>query len=192
MFYEHRKSINLFFFLSFVVLFISTAIGSLYLVKVFGTAEDIKEYMVNYTNSIKSGMNLWGIVKSSMLSYGVMTVVIFISSYFHIGYIFSLLVCARKGFVDGFTLSAIITSFGLRGLHLYVPYIPQSLIIIPVMSLYIAVSAIFSQNRKLMDKKTKIIYIIFSLVIFTIFCICCFFEGLLTTTFAKWLSSRVT
>lgn len=192
MLFEHKRSINLFFFLSFSVLFLSTLVGSLYLIKAFGTAEDIKQYMENYTNSIRSGMNLWGIVKSSMLSYGIMTVIIFISSYFHVGYIFSLLVCARKGFVDGFTLSAIITSFGIKGLHLYVPYIPQALIIIPVMSLFIAISAVFSLNRKLIDKKSKIIYIIFSLIIFTIFCICCIFEGLLTTTFAKWLSLKVT
>ncbi len=192
MFFEHKRSINLFFVLSFSVLLISTIAGSIYFIKVIGTTDDIKLYMSNYANSIKNGMNFWGIVKSSVLSYGIMTCVIFISSYFQIGYVFSLLMYARKGFVDGFTVSAITASYSFRGLHLYVPYIPQALMFIPLTCFYIAVSAVFSKNRKLIDKKTKIIYIIFSIIVFAIFCICCIFEGLLTTTFAKWLSVKVT
>ncbi len=190
--FEYKRSINLFFVLSFFVLFISTIAGSIYLIKVYGSTQDIKLYMENYTNSIKSGMDLWGIVKSSLLSNAVLLIIIFLSSYFHLGYVLSALICVRKGFVDGFTISAINIVYGINGFHLCIPYIPQALIVIPLICFFMAVSAVFSKKRKLMDKKAKIIYIIFSIVVFTIFCISCVFEGLLTTTFAKWLSLKVT
>ncbi len=192
MFFEYKKSIRLFYIISFSVLFLSTIIGSLCLTRLYGSTEDIRLFIENYTNSIKDGMDMWGIVKSSVLSYSILAVIVFISSYFHIGYLVSLFMCARKGFVDGFTLSAMFSIYRFKGMHLYVPYIPQVFITIPLICFFIAISSVFSINRKDMDKKSKIIYIIFSTTVFTIFCICSIFEGFLTTTFAKWLSIKVT
>lgn len=189
---EYKRSITLFCGLFFAVLFISTIAGSIYLIKVYGSAQDIKSYMESYTNSIKSGMDLWGITKSSLLSNAIFLIIVFISSYFNLGYVLSIIICMRKGFIDGFTISAINTVYGLKGAHLLIPYIPQALILIPLTCLFMSVSGVFSKNRKYMDKKSKIIYIIFSVAVFTIFSVSCVLEGLLTTTFAKWLSIKVT
>lgn len=189
---EYKRSINLFYGLFLVVLFISTIAGSIYQLIVYGSAQDIKLYMESYTNSIKSGMDLWGITKSSLLSNTIFLIIVFISSYFNLGYVLSIIICLRKGFIDGFTISAINTVYGLKGVHLLIPYIPQALILIPIICLFMSVSGVFSKNRKYMDKKLKIIYIIFSIIIFTIFSVSCVLEGLLTTTFAKWLSMKVT
>lgn len=192
MYLENKKFIDIFFAVAYVVLFISTVIGGIYLITTYNPSQDIVSYIDNYTNSIKKGMNLWGIAKSSSVSYTVLLVIIFLTSFFRIGPVISLLMIARKGFIDGFTLSAMFMIRGMKGIHLYIPYLPQALIVLPFISLFTAISATMSANRKEMDRKSKIIYIIFFIIIITIFCISSFFEGLLTTTFAKWLAFKVT
>lgn len=192
MYFENKKLINIFFAVSYIILFISTIIGGGYLIMTNGGSSEISQYIENYTLSIKQGMNLWGIVKSSCISYLIITMLIFISSFFKIGPAVSLFLIARKGFVDGFTLTAMASTYGLKCFHLYVPYLPQALLVIPILSFFSSVSAALSIVRKETERKSKIIYIIFSMIIITIFCICSFFEGLLTTTFVKWLAFKVT
>lgn len=108
------------------------------------------------------------------------------------GYIISLFSVAKRGFVSSFATSAMIDVYGFKGIFLSLANIPQSLIIIPFAALLVSVSFIYSKNREKFDKKEKIIYIIFSLVIFTVFCVSALCEGFLTTTFMKWLANKVT
>lgn len=190
MFFENKKLIEIFFAVSCFALLISVLLGSFYSIKTVD--KGVVSYIESYSDSIKNGMNMWGITKSSIVSYSLMVVIIFLSSFFSSGPIVSLVVLFRKGFIDGFTISAMMSYAGIKGFHLYIPYIPQVLVEIPFFVIFVSLSAVMSLKRKFIDKKTKIIYIIFFACVITIFCICSFLEGLLTTTFANWLSNKVT
>ena len=190
MFFENKKLIEIFFIITYFVLFVSVMLGSFYMTKTVD--KDVISYIESYSDSIKNGMNMWGIAKSSIVSYSVMGIIVFLSSFFRLGPIVSLAMFIRKGFIDGFTLSGIMIYAGVKGFHLYIPYIPQVLIGIPLSVIFISISAVMSLKRRFTDKKLKLIYKIFFACVITIFCICSFLEGLLTTTFANWLSNKVT
>ena len=82
--------------------------------------------------------------------------------------------------------------YGGYGLLLALSSIIQILVIIPLLALYTAVAYFFSKKRKELGKREKIIYIIFFIAIFTIFSGCSALEGIITTTFMKWLAFKVT
>lgn len=192
MYFLDKKRIDLFYMISFIVLFVSTVIGSLYLLFTYNLSKEVGEHIANYSKSIRNGMDLWGITKSSLTSYTIILTIIFISSFFRFGAFLSMFVLAKQAFTNAFTISAIIYSSGIGAFALCIPYLPQTLIIIPVLCLFSAISAVFSLSRKEIEKKAKVIYIIFFIILITIFGMSSFFEGLLTTTFAKWLIFKVT
>jgi hypothetical protein len=189
---ENKKLISNWYALSFCIITIGVIAGSVYYTYKFTSSAEIKNYIYGYTNSLRNGMDLLPIIKSSFKSYMIVFVAIAISMFFKRGYLLSFFLICRVGFINSFTISSMIDVYGGTGLLLTLSSITQILVIIPLLALYSSVACLFSKRRKELEKREKIIYIIFFVAIFTIFSGCSVLEGIITTTFMKWLAFKVT
>lgn len=192
MFGNNRKVIGILYILAFTAILAGVVLGTSYYIYKFIKSAEVKNYLDGYTDSLRNGMNLSAIIKSSVKSYSLIFFCIVIASFFKIGPFFVGAVLVRKGFISAFTTAAMIDVYGFWGVILSGATFVHIIVFIPILALLASVSVLYSKNRKSLDKSDKIIYIIFLIVIFTIFCGCAFFEGFLTTTFMKWLAFKVT
>lgn len=192
MYFANRNKFILLYYISFTAVAAGVVIGTLYYIFNFWGNEESALQINSYINSLKSGMDIKAIIKSSIKTYAVLFLIIYISSYFKLGYIASFFWLGRKGFINAFTISAMLDAFGINGLILSLSNIPQAVILLPVSALFSSSSYLYSKNKSEFDKKEKFIYIIFSIIVFTIFCICALTEGVITTTFMKWVAYKVT
>ena len=192
MFGNNRKIISVLYILAFATIMAGVILGTSYYVYKFIKSAEVKNYLDGYIDSLRNGMNLSALIKSSVKSYLLIFFGIVISSFFKIGPFFVGAVLIRKGFISAFTTAAMIDVYGFWGLILYGAAIVHIIVFIPILALLSALSVFYSRNRKDLGKSDKIIYIIFLTIIFTIFCGCAFCEGFLTTTFMKWLAFKVT
>ena len=189
---ENKKLISIWYTLSFCIITIGVIAGAVYYTYKFTSSAEIKNYIDGYTNSLRNGMDLLPIIKSSFKSYMIIFLGIAISMFFKHGYLLSFFLICRAGFINSFTISSMVDVYGGTGLLLALSSIIQILVIIPLLALYTAVAYFFSKKRKELGKREKIIYIIFFIAIFTIFSGCSALEGIITTTFMKWLAFKVT
>ncbi len=192
MFGENKKIIGIWYIISFIALAVGVFIGAIYYVYNHIGSADIKNYLDGYTNTLRNGMNMNSIIMSTMKSYIFLFLCVCISGLFKLGPILSFFVLIRKGFVDAFTTSAMVDVYGFGGIILSVSSMIRIVVLIPVLCVLSAMSVFLSKNRRLLERRDKIIYIIFLVIVFTIFCGCALFEGILTTTFMKWLAFKVT
>ena len=189
---ENKKLISIWYTLSFCIIAIGVIAGAVYYTYKFKSSAEIKNYMDGYTNSLRNGMDLLPIIKSSLKSYIIIFLGIVISMFFKHGYLLSFFLICRVAFINSFTISSMIDVYGGTGLLLALSSITQILVITPLLALYTTVAYFFSTKRKEFGKRERIIYIIFFVAIFTIFCGCAALEGIITTTFMKWLAFKVT
>lgn len=192
MFGNNRKTIGVLYIIAFTVIMAGVILGTSYYGYKFIKSADVKNYLDNYIDSLRNGMNLSALIKSSIKSYSLIFICIVIASFFKIGPFFIGAVLLRKGFISAFTTAAMIDVYGFKGVILSGATIVNIIVFIPILALLSALSVFYSKNRKDMEKSDKIIYIIFLTVTFTIFCGCAFCEGFLTTTFMKWIAFKVT
>lgn len=192
MFGNNKKIIGVLYILAFAAIMIGVILGTSYYVYKFIKSAEVKNYLDGYTDSLRNGMNLSALIKSSVKSYSLIFLCIVISSFFKVGPLIVGAILIRKGFISAFTTTAMIDVYGFWGVILSGAAIVHIIVFIPILALLSGLSVFYSKNRKDLDKSDKIIYIIFLVVIFTIFCGCAFCEGFLTTTFMKWLAFKVT
>ena len=192
MFLNNKRTINKWYIISFSMIFLGVLVGALYYTYKFTNTADVKNYLDGYVNSLRNGMSLRSVIYSSIKSYSIMLILIFLSSFSKCGPMLAFCLLIRKGFVNAFTTSALINVYGLGGIALSLSCIVQIMVLIPLMAIFSAVTAFTSQNKGKFEKRDKIIYIIFSMAIFTIFCGCALLEGILNTTFMKWVAFKVT
>ena len=192
MFLNNKRTINKWYIVSFSMIFLGVLVGALYYTYKFSNTADVKNYLDGYVNSLRNGMSLRSVIYSSIKSYSIMFILIFLSSFSKCGPILAFFLLIRKGFVNAFTTSALINVYGLGGIALSLSCIVQIMVLIPLMAIFSAVTAFTSQNKGKFEKRDKIIYIIFSKAIITIFCGCALLEGILNTTFMKWVAFKVT
>ena len=192
MFLNNKRTINKWYIVSFSMIFLGVLVGALYYTYKFSNTADVKNYLDGYVNSLRNGMSLRSVIYSSIKSYSIMLILIFLSSFSKCGPILAFFLLIRKGFVNAFTTSALINVYGLGGIALSLSCIVQIMVLIPLMAIFSAVTAFTSQNKGKFEKRDKIIYIIFSMAIITIFCGCALLEGILNTTFMKWVAFKVT
>ena len=192
MFLQNKKTITGWYITALVLIFIGVVVGSLYYTYNFLKSAEIKNYLDGYTNSLRNGMDFTGIIKKSLKSNTILFVIISTASFFKRGFLVSAFFLVRKGFISAFTTSAMIDVYGFNGLTLAGSSISEILVFIPLLAFFSAISVFVSKNRRIFEKRDKIIYIIFLLVVFTIFCGCALLEGITTTTFMKWLAFKVT
>ena len=189
---ENKKMILIWYTVSFCIITVGVITGALYYTYKFSSSAEIKNYLDGYTNSLRNGMDLIPVIKSSLKTYIIIFFGIVISMFFKHGYLLSFFLICRTGFINSFTIASMVDVYGGYGLLLALSSIIQILVIIPLLALYTSVACFFSKNRKELEKREKIIYIIFFIAIFTIFCGCSALEGIITTTFMKWLAFKVT
>lgn len=166
--------------------------GIVYYIYKFSGSAEVKNYLDSYTDSLRDGMDFNTVVKNALKSYLILYICILTCSFFKLGKFVSAAVLLRKGFVSAFTAAAISDVYGFSGIALTAAVMPQTILMIPIMSAYCAAAFCFYENRENTDRRGKIIYIIFLIAVFTIFCGLAFSEGIITTTFAKWLAFKVT
>lgn len=192
MFLNNKRTINKWYIVSFSMIFLGVLVGALYYTYKFSNTADVKNYLDGYVNSLRNGMSLRSVIYSSIKSYSIMLILIFLSSFSKCGPILAFFLLIRKGFVNAFTTSALINVYGFGGIALSLSCIVQIMVLIPLMAIFSAVTVFTSENKGKFEKRDKIIYIIFSMAIFTIFCGCALLEGILNTTFMKWVAFKVT
>lgn len=167
-------------------------VGAVYYAYKYYNSPSISSYSKNYIATLKSGMSFSEVSITAAKSYLYITVAIAVAAFFKVGIFISLAIFAKKGFVSAFTTAAMINSFGVKGLAMVVPMLPQMLIAVPTIAFTISLCRIYHHERNEIDNRSKIIYIIFLLLCCTIFCTSAITEGFLTTTFMKWLAFKVT
>ena len=192
MFLQNKKIIVRWYITALIFIFIGVIVGSLYYTYNFLKSADIKNYLDGYTNSLRNGMDFTNIIKKSLKNNAIMFVIVAVASFFKHGFLISAFFLVRKGFISAFTTSAMIDVYGFKGLTLAIGSVSETLVFIPLLCFFSAISAFVSKNRHTFEKRDKIIYIIFLMVVFTIFCGCALLEGITTTTFMKWLAFKVT
>lgn len=189
---ENRKTIEIFYIISFIILAVGSLSGSLYFKYNFEGTDEVKQYMTEYVASLRAGMNYKTIINASIKNYTFLIGIIAFGAFFKFGPLLSSAALLRKAFVNAFTVSAMFDVYSLKGIILSAVLLPQIILIFPLAALLNSVCITYSGKRALFEKKDKIIYIIFLIIIFTIFCISAVCEGLLTTTFMKWAANKVT
>lgn len=192
MFSANRKIITIWYIVAMTLIAIGVVTGVLYYVYNFLKTAEIKNYLDGYTNSLRNGMNFSSLVKSVLKSNLILFSIIVIASFFRFGPFVSGFFLIRKGFISAFTTAAMIDVYEFGGLVLAAGSFIQIVLLIPILAVFAAVSVFCSKNRQSFEKRDKIIYIIFLTIVFTIFCSCALLEGIITTTFMKWLAFRVT
>lgn len=192
MFKENKRTIGILYVISFAAIGVGVILGAVYYVYKFINTAEIKNYLDAYLNSLRNGMDLMVLIKTTLKSYLLLFIGVIFASFFKYGQFLTLFLLIRKGFVSAFTTSAMIDVYGLGGISLCLSSLFQILILIPTLAVFSAVSVFRSKKKTEFEKNDKIIYIIFCIVIFTIFCGCAVLEGLLNTTFMKWISFKVT
>ena len=192
MFKGNKKIISKWYIVSFGVIFLGVIMGALYYTYSFFNASEVKNYLDGYLNTLRQGMNFQSVIKTSIKSYLIIFILITISGFFKWGKFLSFFILIRKGFISAFTTSALINTYGIGGVALSLSYILQITILIPILAVFTSMAIFTSENKAKLEKRDKIIYIIFCVVVFTIFCGCAVFEGILSTTFMKWVAYKVT
>ena len=172
MFLKNKKIIVRWYITALIFIFIGVIVGSLYYTYNFLKSADIKNYLDGYTNSLRNGMDFTNIIKKSLKNNAIMFVIIAVASFFKHGFLISAFFLVRKGFISAFTTSAMIDVYGFKGLTLASGSVSETLVFIPLLCFFSAISAFVSKNRHTFEKRDKIIYIIFLMVVFTIFCGC--------------------
>lgn len=172
----------------FILIGVGVLAGGLYYVNRYGSSYDVKDYLDSFLNRTREGMNNKSIFISSMRSWGITLAVLICGSFFRFGGVFICAELARRAFISGFTTTAFIRVYGLKGLFLALSQLPQTVLTIPCALLLGAFGTALSMKRIEKEKNIIIFYIIFSVICCAIFCAAAFCEGYLTTTFMKMLS----
>lgn len=167
-----------------IALAAGTALGSIYLSGSWETAgEGIRQYLGTVFEGAGNATPSYG----SLLLPQLITVgIIFVMGFFHLGFIVTGAVIIRKGFVAGFTAASFVRVYGTRGLLGLLAASPMTVITVPLLVIYSAVSVIYSVNKNKFQKKFIFSYIFFTIFVISIFCAVSFAEGHLATTFMKW------
>ncbi len=189
---EKNRYIRRFYIAAFIVFALGTALGSLYYVNSFGKSDDIINYLNNFTASIKNGADSKSIVISSIKGNAITYAVFAAAIAFKAGIAVIAAETIRRAFTIGFTVSAFVGSYGIKGALFGAAQLPQRLLMLPALLIFAAVCGACSLRKTDFGKRNKIFLIIFFVIIAAIFCAESFFEGYLTTIFMKFTANMVT
>ena len=81
MFQNNKKIINKWYIISFSMIILGVLVGALYYTYKFSNTADVKNYLDGYVNSLRNGMSLRSVIYSSIKSYSIMFILIFLSSF---------------------------------------------------------------------------------------------------------------
>ena len=166
--------------------------GSLYYVNRCFGAEYINKYLENTGISLGNTVNYISVTLRALKTNTILFALVFACAFFKAGVILIPAFIIKEGFVYGFTSSAFVASYGVKGGIIASAMLPGILILIPVLIIFSAVNMAYSVQKIKKEKNFFIHYFLFLLAVFTIFCIASLSEGFLTTIFMRWAFSLVT
>lgn len=150
----------------------------------------MSEYLTSFFANAKD-LNCYNVAIGALKENAIMFGLIFLSAFFKAGIILDGFVLARRGFVIGFTLSSFLKIFGNYGLLAVLAMVPELLIFLPVLLKFSSTSTKISIFNKESKKNILFFFIIFSILIATIFCGSAFWNGYITTIFMKRASVKI-
>lgn len=172
------------YYVFFALLGIGAVAGSLFYVNHIIGEGDIKQYMDSCIAWAGEGADLKALAASAVKRNMHMMLIMLIGSLFKPGIILIGAQIIRRGFVMGFTSCAVLKAYGFKSLYAITAMIPQNILSVPALILLAAVLSCSAAARgEERDKKFYAFYIIFLILIFSIFCAAALAEGYLTTTF---------
>lgn len=187
---EHPE--KLFLILLYILLACGAAAGAIYLVWRFGGSQDIKGWIDSYINNLSNGLDKRLVLSNSIKAYAAAYIVFLVCGFFRLGAAVIAADIIRRGFIAGFTAAAFIRFYGVKGILLMLSSMTHLLIFLPAGLMFAATSCALSLKKTERDKNFIIFYIVFSAIIFAIFCVAAICEGYLTTIFIKWAGNTVT
>ena len=192
LFEGYDRMARLFYLVLLAVLLLGAAAGAFYLVRRYGSSEEVKAYLGEVAAGLSGGTDAKkvtaGAIKTGLLS----AALFFVCGFFRPGAAVIAAETARRGFVAGFTSAAFIRYFGAKGLLLSACMLPSAAVLIPAVLMFGSVNAAAAFGRERRSKKFWAAYIFFFAAFCAIFCISAIFEGFLTTIYMKYAASWVT
>ncbi len=186
-----EKKNAVFMVLSTLALLAGVVIGSVYLFKIGADAQEgLRGYLESFAQSALQGRDGTEIFKRALIGNSIMLAIMFIAGFFRFGMLLSAAVIARKGFIIGFTAASFVKCYGAAGVLIMAAQLPPILAAVPAFLFYSAVSAGFSSNRRA-GRGTLGAYILFTVIIFAVFCAAAAAEGYLTTAVMKFLFAKI-
>lgn len=189
-FQEETQQRRVWFVIASFFLVAGVVLGSVYLEKM-GQAESVKTYLGTFFSGLLQSSNNWTVFQNTLREYGILFVVIFLAGFLKPGWVLTLAMVLKKGFVVGFTSASLLKSYGIKGILGIVSTMPGILIAMPALIIFSAVSLNFSVCPEKKEKNMLISYLFFSFLILAIFCIASLAEGYLTTTFMKMILPKI-
>lgn len=187
-----KDKLRLFFIAAYILYALGAVVGSLYYVNCTESAGDIKNSLDLYLQSIGNGLDLKKFILNTLKDNAAVTAFLAVGVFFKLGVALSGFVIIRKGFVIGFTTAAIIGGYGIKSIYIALISGLQYIITIPLTLFFCSVNALFSLRIIPPERKNIIFYILFLIIVMSIFSIQSVLEGFYITTFMKQLLSSVT
>lgn len=183
---------RLFLILLYILLACGAAAGAVYLVFRFGSSQEVKDWIDSYMNGISSGVDKRLVFQNSVKTYAAAFALLLVCGLFRLGAVFAAADIVRRGFVTGFTAAAFIRFYGVKGIALMLASMTHMFIFLPALLIFASMSCALALKRVDKEKNFMLYYIIFSAVIFAIFCAAAICESFLTTIFMKWAGNSFT
>lgn len=187
---EHPERIYL--ILLYMLLACGATVGALYLVFRFGGSQDVKAWIDSYMSGISAGIDKRIVLINSIKSYSCVFAVFLVCSLFRMGAVIVAADIIRRGFITGFTAAAFIRFYGSKGILMMLSSMAHMFIFLPACLIFAAMSCALALKKIDKEKNFLLFYIIFSVIIFAIFCAAAICEGFLTTIFMKWAGNSFT
>lgn len=165
------------------------SLGAIYCTLIASQFDDsLYTYLLNFFAKIKDELPYLDTLKSSIFKNIRLFFILFISSYFRLGFISIIATVGIRGFVVGFSSGIFIKYYSIKGLLLCLSSLIPSLLFIPCFLFFASSSFIMCSDRKMSDNIKKRKYVLLAICTLTIFCASSLLDSVITTTFMKLLS----
>ncbi len=180
------------FIVIMLALIAGVSVGALYSARAGADTDQILNgYLNGFFQALPEQNNKSQIFKNALLDNLRLFLFIFFSGFFRFGPVLAVGGVAAKGFVSGFTTAALVKYYGARGLFVNLCSLPATFLFLPVLIFYSIFAASFSGEREKREGHKWPGYLVISFLCLTIFCICAFADGYLTTIFMKLAAKNI-
>lgn len=189
---EEDRILQIFYIAAFVFVAAGVVCGALYYVNKCMDSGDIKNYMGSYVTFLQNGVDSKSVMLRSMKLNALTAGILIFGATFRVGIVLIVYEVLRRGFISGFTAAAFIGTYGGKGIVMSLCMMTQAVLLIPAMCAFASLNGALSLRKLTVEKNFIIFYIIFLLIIVTIFCGSSVCEGYLTTIFMRIAAKSVT
>lgn len=176
-----------------IIYIIGICIGSIYCTLIASQFdESLNSYLFNFFTRIKDELPYVDTLTNSIFKNTRIFFILFISSYFRLGFLVVMSTVGIRGFVAGFASGIFIKYYSIKGLLLNFSSFFSSLTFLPAFLVFASNSYIMSTDRKNSDSSQRKKYILLAICTLTIFCASSVIDSYVTTTFMKLIASYFT